>query len=207
MQMHTVSLASRRKEEEVKQRPPAQQPPTRSVSACALRRARAGGWAGGRGWARDRGGPPTPQPEQGHRASGHPPMVPRHQTSVCRGPSPPQLLSCDPGQVRKVSRAGAAPRLPDLSAARERAGAGTGRRRPAPGDSGRHGDTFVSSLGAPRLGGWGWPWALRGEGCRRAGAQQLGKSGHWGGGGSGSRGNTPPPTHTPMERRARGWNP
>lgn len=150
LQMHTVSLASRRKEEEVKQRPPAQQPPTRSVSACALReRGRAG--EDGHGIEADH--PHRSLSRATEPPSGHPPMVPRHQTSVCREPSPPQLLSCDPGQVRKVSRAGAAPRLADLSAARERDGAGTGRRRPAPGDSGRHGDTFVSSLGAPRLGG------------------------------------------------------
>lgn len=116
-------------------------------------------------------------------------MVAGRQNADHWEPSPLSPLSCDPGQVRKVSWAGVAPRLADLSAAGEEAGAGARGRRPPLGDSGRRGDTFVSSLGAPRLGGGG-RGALRGEGCGRAGTLTSGEVWAEGGGrrGSGSGG-------------------
>lgn len=110
-------------------------------------------------------------------------MVAGRQSPVPWEPSPAPPLSCDPGQVRKVSWACAAPRLADLSPAGEGGEAWARRRRPALGDPGRLGDTFASSLGAPRLGP-GWPRALRGEGCGCAGA--LGGWGSLGGGGGGA---------------------
>lgn len=51
-------------------------------------------------------------------------MVTGRQSSGRAEPSPPPPLSCDPGQVRKVSWTGAAPLLADLSAAGEGAEAG-----------------------------------------------------------------------------------
>lgn len=162
-------------------------PPARSVSACAPAS------AGGRGWARDSRtthaaaapgrAAESPAPLQGARVA---------RAVFAGNPRRPCRCPYDPGQVRKVSWAGAAPRLTDLSATGEGAGAGARSRRPAPGDSGRLGDTFVSSLGAPRL-RQGWPrrsagWRL----CGSAGALRIwGSLGRGWEGWSGSRGSGP----------------
>lgn len=105
-------------------------------------------------------------------------MVTGRQSSGRGEPSPPPPLSCDHGQVRKVSWAGAAPRLADLSAAGE--GAGAGAREEAP--------CFVGGLRAPRRhfcflpGGAAAAAGVAAAlgGARAAGApgrSQLGKSG------------------------------
>lgn len=60
-------------------------------------------------------------------------MVTGRQSPGRAEPSPPPPLSCDPGQVRKVSWAGAAPRLADLSAAGEGAEAGAPEEAPCSG--------------------------------------------------------------------------
>lgn len=110
----------------------------------------------GRGWARDSGRPPTPRSpaRQGHRA---PATRPRSRVTRAPCAGSLHLRGCCPATPgRFVKFPGLAPRPGSLTSARPGRELGLGQGGgSSSGDSGRHGDTFVSSPGAPRLGaGW-----------------------------------------------------